>query len=368
MLLLTAFAASAAGLGPQALAAAAPAAPARVLAQSVSFTSPADGFLLGAVRCGTGYCTALRRTTDRGRRWTARPAPPARLATGVGGSAVSALVAADAEDLFAFDPGLWVSHDAGGHWHAIHLPGTVAALAATDGRVYAAVTPCAEAGPTCQRPGSLYTSAAIADGWRLIAGVSLPVGATPILSVSGRTVAALTAGPGRSTLRVTTDGLHFGKRRSPCAPPLTGPAGLAAGGPRALAVLCAGNAGAGSVEKSVFVSSNAGQTFRRVANAPLGGDPVQLAAASPTTLLVSAASGASWLYRTVGPDRFWTAAREVGDGGVGFTGLTFVDQLHGAVVYGRATLAEVLAPRAPAGLGTVYLTNTGGRTWYPTPA
>jgi len=342
----------------------------RFLAQSVSFISNDAGWLLGAARCRSGWCTAVRRTADRGHTWTAVSAPPARI-SGDGSSLdhITELVAAGPLDLFAFRPGLWSSHDGGTRWEPVRLPGPVVALAAGGSAVYAAVMPCYQVAQRCERGGHLYRSPIGRDDWRRVPGPVLSPLSSPELTVHGSAVVLLAAGASASPLLVAPDGDHFARRRQPCPSALAeggmAPVGLAASGPTDLAILCAGNAGAGSAQKSVYVSTDAARTFHRIADPPLGGDPGQMAAASPTTFVVAAASGASWLYRTVGHDTRWTTARRFGDGGVGFTDLGFSDRLHGAAIYGEASVAESVTGQPPPLPGVVYLTNSGGRTWFP---
>jgi len=343
--------------------------PGRVLVQSVSFTSSSDGWLLGVRRCGPGWCTVVRRTRDRGHRWTGVAAPP----VSVGGDGpsrrpVTQLDAWGSADLFAYAPGLVVSHDGGAHWHTIHLPGAVVALASGGGWAYAAVGPCFQATRRCTAPGHLYRTPVGRDAWRRLPGIGFPAGQSPQISMHGSTIALLAGGPAAPQLLASSGGAGFVPVRDPC------PGSLAAGGLAAsgvavasassLAVLCVGGAGAGSTDKAVFVSTTFGRTFHRIADPPRGGDPGQLVLASPSTLVLAAASGASWLYRATGRDARWSSAVELGDGGVGFTDLSFSDPLHGSVVYGQATLAEIIAAPVPVRLAQLWLTNDGGRSWF----
>ncbi len=343
----------------------------RFLAQSVSFPSTVSGWLLGVDRCGPHWCTALLRTADRGRRWSVVPPPPAAVGPsgGTGRATVSQLVAASPGDLFAYGPGLVTTHDGGGDWDRVHLPGAVVAVAAGESFAYAAVMPCYGAPGACVMPGHLYRTPVGRDAWRAVAGVTFAAQSAPEIATSGTAVVVLAADASRPQLLGAPDGLHFAILHNPCPAPTPAggfaPGAVALGSARSVAVLCVGGAGAGSVEKAAYVSTTFGRTFQRIADPPLGGDPGQLAAASPTTLVLAAASGATWLYRTTGPDSRWTTAREFGDGGVGFTDLSFSDPLHGAAVYGQATLAETLTSGAPAHLASVFLTDNGGRTWFP---
>ena len=74
----------------------------------------------------------------------------------------------------------------------------------------------------------------------------------------------------------------------------------------------------GSVIKTIYVSSDLGQHWTKAGAPPRGGDPISLAGATPGHLVVSAASGASWLYYSGNGAAQWGSAYEAGDGGMGF--------------------------------------------------
>lgn len=339
------------------------------LAQSATFVSDGDAWVLGAVRCPTGWCTAIRHTLDRGRTWSSLPAPPAGLDAPTTG--VSRLRFADPSDGFAFGPGLWVTHDGGASWHPeVLAPGAgVLDLAAADGQVYAVA--CA-GGPPCTSPPVLYRASADGDRWEPVRGVELPAATySSHLQLQGQAVYLMAqASGGAVTLLGSPDGSHFAVLSDPCPTPRSGywsAVDLSAATASDLAVLCAGNAAAGSEAKQVFVSSDGGHSYRQVAAPPFLGDAEGIAAASPTTLVVSARSGASWLFRATGFDTGWTTAVTFDDGGMGVTDLGFTDATHGVVVHAPPGGLLQLVGTAPAtaGLGTLYLTDDAGASWYP---
>jgi photosystem II stability/assembly factor-like uncharacterized protein len=90
-----------------------------------------------------------------------------------------------------------------------------------------------------------------------------------------------------------------------------------------------------------------------VGEAPRGGIIAGGAVASPTTWVIAATSGASFLYRTTDAGATWTTVFEDGSGGAPITDLGFTDATHGVAVLGTQP--------------SVLLTTTdGGATWKKT--
>ncbi len=334
------------------------------IAQSVTFISDDDAWVLGAVHCQKGWCPAIRHTTDRGELWTSVSAPSASIDTGTQG--ISDLRFADSLDGFAFGPGLWVTHNAGANWHQVSLPGSVLTLAAADRKVYAVVS--CSAYPSCTNPARLYQTPAGTDAWQEVPGVALPpTSYSVVLQLQGRGVYLLVAGT--STFIRSYDGTNFQSLSDPCPAQSTGPAyspgSFALSTASDLAVLCGDGVAAGSQKKEVYVSIDGGETYSEVAAPPFTGDASEIAAANPTTLVVSAQSGASWLYRATGADTTWTTPVSFNDGGVGVTDLGFTDMTHGVFIHGGPTALRILGGvNPPSGLGTLYLTEDAGATWH----
>lgn len=348
-----------------------------LLAQSVSFVSPEEGYVLGAVQCGRRWCPALRRTTDRGATWAAVGAPPAPI-DATGPASVAHIAFASPLDGFAFGPGLWETDDGGRTWQRVSLPGAVAAFAATGRQAYALVVSGCTGLSTCRSPAMVFESQIGAGTWHSVPGVSVPgpdfYGAG--LAVSGEAV-YVTAG---NALLASTTGTVFRRLSDPCppAPPTPPPPGfgisaVAAGGPAEVAVLCGGGVAGGSQAKLVYVSGDGGASFRELAVPPFGGDNRSLAVADPTTLFVTVVSGGSDVYRTTGGDTRWTTPVAFGDGGLGIADLAFVTPTDGAMLHGADVVAEAdtyLADGTPTRirgrLGVLYLTDDGGTDWVPT--
>jgi len=339
------------------------------LAQSITFTSNKDAWLLGAARCATRWCTTVRHSTDRGGKWAMVTAPIASIGSKTT-TQISELRFANQADGFAFNPGLWVTHDASAHWHRVNLHGAVLALATSTTEAYAAVAPCWPfTSTTCSSPSRLYRSPVGSDAWYEVRGVALPQSASPtVLDVRGSAVYLLLAS--QNYFIGARDGLHFVKFGEPCPSSHTGPgygpADLAVSSAMDLAILCGGGVAAGSESKKAYVSTDDGRTFHQIATPPFSGDVGELAAASPTTLLMTAQSGASFVYRTSGTDSRWTTPLEIGDGGMGFYDLDFTDAVHGAVIHGPAALLFLSAGQINLlpDPGELYITNDGGNSWH----
>lgn len=341
------------------------------LAQSASFVTADDGFVMGIVGCPKGVCLALRHTVDRGTRWTSVTPPQTTLGQANTGG-VSELHFADSLNGWAFGGTLWVTHDGAQHWHQVNLGGDVVGMASGAGEAYALVGPCASSS-ACSGSGHLYRSAVGGDSWTEVAGASGRFDQGQFsLVVEGRTVFVLAAFP-RPEILSSSDGIHFASLPVPCSPSPTNqpvpflPGGLAASDPGNVAVACLGGVGAGSQLKQVFVSDDGGHTYQRLPDSPMEGDGVELAMPAPTTLLLGTASAATSVFRIAPPDNVWATPLFFGDGGARVSDLAFVDPAHGALVHGRATIAlSILGlPNPPSGLGELYLTDNGGSTWYP---
>jgi len=337
------------------------------LAQSASFVSADDGFVLGVVSCSTGTCLALRHTVDQGVSWTSLSAPPTTLGS-TDTTGVSGLHFADALDGWAFGGTVWATHDGGQNWHAVNVGGPVVAMASGAGVAYALVEPCSSS--PCSAPGHLYRSPVDEQSWTEVSGVSgqFDEGSWSLVA-EGQTVFVLTPDPNPGILG-SSDGIHFAPLTIPCSPeteypgPIL-PAALAASDPADVAVACLGGGAAGSQVKEAYISHDGGHTYARLPDPPMEGDGAEVAMPAPTTVLLASSSGATLVYRQAPPDTSWTTPVDFGDGGVGVADLGFVDPSHGALIHGNATVAlSILStPNPPSGLGTLYLTDDGGAHW-----
>lgn len=316
--------------------------PAGAAAVSISFISLSDAWVLAR----TTSATVVLHTASRGRHWSQVGTVPASADS----TGVTQIRFADASNGWAFDSQLLATHDGGSTWHAVSLPGSVTALEAAGGTAWAVVqAPCAGSSG-CTTPGALYRAPVGTDAWQIVAGVSLPAAAgSSGIALHGQSVYVFSS----PTLLYSSGGA-FSALPDPCPGAFT-PSGFAASDATNVAVLCEGDAGAGSSTKQVFTSADAGHTYHQIADAPRGGQPTGMASGSAGTIALSAISGASWIYLTSGADRTWSVPLQFGDGGQGWSDLGFTNATHGVVIHGPL----------PKGLGTVYLTDDGGAAWYP---
>jgi len=337
---------------------------------SVSFVSATTGFVIGIdSTCAAGSCVALARTSDAGATWVSLPAPPAvyvnRLGTSASAPAVSEVRFADALDGWIYGPSLLATHDGGATWQQVDLAGSVVALEASGGFVDAVVSPCGTQ-ETCS--GSLRLEQAPATGGSfstVLTGPTVQSSSTGVLALS------LHAPVGFVNLRGVgspQDGLWA--TRSLANPsgwnPFANPCAVSAGysldafvapDVTSLYSLCSGEGGAGSVMKEV-VKTQGGQSTV-VGQPPPGGDPDALAATSSGTLVVSAASAATELYRSTDGGISWSTLT-FNDGGIGFNDLGFTTSTQGVVIHGQ--------PGPPTDYASqLLMTDDAGATWHAVP-
>ena len=327
-------------------------------ADSVTFVSPREAFVLGTAPCADAPCTSIVRTLDRGASWRGLPAPVVPLGdslAGAAGPAVWGIRFADPDTGFVFGDGLWETTDGGEQWAKAASPGgSILSLEIIDGQVLALTDTCTPNGG-CAQTGALLRRPLAGGAWQAITPVPEP----GTIATQAR-VAAILDGP---DVLVTTDGgLTLAKRAAPCAPVgVTQAASVAVTGPDGLALVCAGDAAMGSVDKTVYVSDDLGAHWTEAGPAPRGGDPMGSSAATPAQLVVAAASGASELYYSADGGARWSTAYSAGDGGLGFSDLGFTTAADGVVIHGPV-LSDDNAEKRP---GQLLLTSDGGASWQP---
>jgi hypothetical protein len=332
--------------------------PAGMAATSVTFVSPDEAFVLGTAPCSHTPCTSIVRTLNRGASWRGLPAPVVPLGQPENGPApaVWGIRFATPSHGFVFGTGLWETTDGGEQWARAASPaGSILSLEVIDGQVLALTAPCSSQNGC--GTATLMRRPVGGGAWQSVTQLHVSGSAGDLIATQARVAAIL---DGTSVIVTANGGLSTLEHATPCTTQAVAYAtSVAVTGPDSLALLCSGGAAMGSVDKTIYVSSDLGQHWTKAGAPPPGGDPISLAGATPGQLVVSAASGASWLYYSGNGAAQWGSAYEVGDGGAGFNDLGFTTTSDGVVVYGPA-LTDGNSEGRP---GRLLLTSNGGASW-----
>ena len=345
-------------------------------AQSATFVSADQGWVLGTAPCATAPCTSVVRTSDDGSTWSGIPAPtdglenPQSASTTPGG--VSEIRFADNLNGWVFGPDLWSTHDGGEMWSHI-TSGAGAArvvdLESSGGFVYVVTEQCSDQASTC--PGQLWRSANTTDAFQSVATFNLAPddGYTgPILAVHDATgyvvTAANTGAIGTPALWVTANGATWSPEPSPC-PSQLGEISVAPVDTIRAAMLCSGQGAAGSSTKALLATSDGGHSWVPEGSAPpSGGDGGTLSAANVSTLAIATSSAVTQIYRSVNGGATWTTPLSLDDGGEGWGDFGFTDSTHGFAVHAPiGRYQTVSAGATSADTGTFYITSDAGATW-----
>lgn len=324
-------------------------------ATSVTFVSSEEAFVLGTAPCSHAPCTSIVRTLDRGASWRGLPAPIVPLGSqySANGPTVWGIRFADPAHGFVFGSGLWETTDGGEHWARVAGPqGSILSLEVIDGQVLALAVPCSSANG-CGQWVTLMRRPVSGGSWNKVAQVNNP----HQIATQGRVAAMV---DGTSVLVTTDGGVTYATHATPCTNEgVAIAASVAVSGPNSLALLCSGQAAAGSVSKTVYVSNDLGAQWTKAGLPANGGDPAGIAAATPNQVVVAAESGASWLYYSGDGAAHFGTAYMSGDGGMGFNDLGFTTTSDGVVVHGPA----ISDNNSDARPGQLLLTSNGGATW-----
>lgn len=346
-------AAAAAATATAASASGPPPPPAGFEADSASFVSAQDGYVLGARKCSLLPCPALlEKTANGGKTWAKVTAPSVELVppfTAKPAGAVSTVRFENASDGYLFNPGLWQTTDGGKQWRKVSLPGVVGALVVSDGEAFASVEP-ANGSANAAR---LYKSAVGSSSWTKVGSVA----PGNVLTADGHSAWAgvapdlwTTANSGKSWSR-----LSF---RCPAGEPAASE--VAAASPSDVAIACSdqGYPQPGDSVKEVFTSVNGGRSFRQVGARPSAAGEVSLLAmvpGSPKELTLIGTSGATFFDRSVNGGATWTRTEDY-DGGTGLRDLAYVSASTGYAVHVSET------PALAYGLGLIKTANAG-KSW-----
>lgn len=315
------------------------------------------------------------RTSDGGASWVGLPAPKDVLATSEqpGAVGVTEVRFADPADGWVFGPDLWATHNGGATWNRLNLGAgsETVALAASDGFVYAIVThPCSSSAGAC--PASLYSSAASSNSFAPVSAVSLPNGANgeTALALHGHTgYIVVPPGPtgniGGGSLWRTLDGVRWTLTTSPCGSKLS-PDTISPLTDNLAILLCAGQGAAGSSQKAIYRSTDAGATWS-AATAPKfsEGDGGDVSASSPSVLSVATFSAASEIYRSTDGGVSFTTSLQIADGGIGWGDFGFKTPTQGIAIHAPAARTQQGGYQSPYP-ATLFITRDSGATWKPT--
>jgi len=351
--------------GPASAAAGASVLPAGFHAESMSWVTQKQGFLLGSGPCGSNTCTTVLTTTNGGGRWRTMGTIDASM-TLEDAAGVTQLRFADAQNGWAFEPGLQVTTDGGTSWQSETIPGgghLVLGMAADAEAAYLLSSPC-QLNRLCHQPLTLWRTTPGSGVWTQVP-VTLPVffGFNEAsLAVKG-TVAYVAIptidSQDPDILDVTLDGQTWTTMPDPCSKPdneyLASVAPISG---TKVGLLCQSDIGFGQAEKRAFRSMDAGQTTVAAGQLPLYGITSQLAAAPNGTLLAAESSIGSWIYRNT-QGRTWTTPEDLGDGGMGWNDPVFTTNAIGFVIHGPFALC------CAGGPGELWRTTDGGATWSP---
>lgn len=330
---------------------------------SVTFVSRSIGAVIGETTsgCQTG-CEAVAATTNYGQTWSKVDPPPAGPPNGSSG--VSQIRFLEANNGWAYGPGLYVTHDGGATWtKASGVRGRVVDLAAVSASAYAVVASCTGTGSSyatgCTR-FAVYTSPFNAGNFQPVPGASGTGQVEPGgLQLTNQGAGYLLAGD--VLLRGVPDGssawqaIKISSGTVPAClaakghPVTTGESGLLA--PSAASdvyLLCQPAGGRGG---TLYASTDSGATWQLEGQVMAQGAGASLAVA-PTSGTLVLGTSAGIYYST--DTRHWRRAALSGQapfGGFGFVGMT--TQSNGVAV--------------PAGPGStvIYITTDGGLHWHP---
>jgi photosystem II stability/assembly factor-like uncharacterized protein len=194
--------------------------PAGFLPSSFSAVSSTQWWVLGSTPCGTQDCPALVTTVDGGITFQSLPAPDGPFGPRLNMPPEATNIRfADPQDGWAFDPGLYATHDGGRLWEAISMDGIVTELEPGADQVFAVVEP---ATPPCSSTGTctsdtpepqLWRASPSSDDWTLDSAAGGVSGGLAVHGTSVWVVNSLSTpdGPalGSGLLQSNDDGSHF---------------------------------------------------------------------------------------------------------------------------------------------------------------
>jgi photosystem II stability/assembly factor-like uncharacterized protein len=343
--------------------------PTGFVAQSTSWISPSQGWVLGTEICGkVSNCTTSQviGTTNGGATWSEIGPLNAQIPKmgQAGTGTITEISFASASIGWGFGPGLYHTANGGKTWQTETIPGggkQVLDLAVTKTAAYMVVSPCAYATGICgSKPLTTWRTSLASTTWTKMP-VTLHANVNADVSASGNAVYLVNQrldGPNHpSQLYVSTNGgTSFRARHVPCGSQsefnLVQAAAYSATG---VGFLCDGDPGFGKAVKTVYLSENNGKTDSNAGTMGLYGIQAELAISPSRNLAVESWSIGSFIYINDNHGKKWYMIIGSGDGGAGFNDITYVSGREAWVVYGPAD--------GFSGYGQIYKTANSGRKW-----
>jgi len=350
-------------------------------ADSITWLTPEQGWVLGRAACATKTCSYVIGTTDGGKIWSLDAtinAPILERAGDTGKAGVTEIRFATAEVGWVFGSDLFRTTNGGRSWTSMTIPGQgklVLGLAANSTTAYALVSPCGwEAPGACSSHPVTFWRTASLTGSSWVLSLNLPNSGAGGVSVYGKTVyvtvplggsAASTSGSAATGPRdggapnkfyASTDGLHFTARPVPCTPAsYTSLIQAVPSSATDVTLLCAGNAATGTIEKYVYRSTNTGTTYGSASEAPVEGISAELAVSPSGNLAVGAWSAATYMFIKDTGKTSWTTVIVKG-APEGWSDLVYVSDNEAWAVYGPLTFGTVP-------VGQLFFTTDAGQHW-----
>jgi photosystem II stability/assembly factor-like uncharacterized protein len=324
--------------------------------RSVTFVSPSDGFVLGAVPCASGSCVAIARTANAGRTWSMIPAPATTLSVpspdgAPSAAGVSTIRFADPSNGWVFGPELWSTHDGGTTWARVAAgasPGRpVVALEVARGTVHVAVT---------DTDGFALLTGAVGSDELRATDIKLPFGAGPVPEL--QLVLSGDAGWVLQNDRTVVNGARLRNGTwadwSPVCADVVGPAYLAASSASDLVAACDVGLWGDPKGGHLYVSTDGGSTAAEAGTkvpVALGG---AIASGRADTVVVSGTTpDETVLEATFDGGRTWSEVLKLGNAEAVDLGFTTADQ-------------GVVVAVDPSGTSRFFMTRDGGHTWEAT--
>jgi hypothetical protein len=333
-----------------------------------AFTSGSDGWLLAVVpnSCDSGGTIEARTTADGGLHWSKAAAPRTPWGTGPSapGSGVSRILFANAEDGWAYDPGLWATHDGGVSWRQVSTGGrSVSAMASTGGSAVAAFGVCGAAGASsgCNTTGTftVETTSVRGDDWRPVPGGTGH--GMPVLAAADGTAYVFGAAPGEDSdkLAASAGPADGSARWHPRPVPGLGsdlPVSLAASAaPGGSLVLACALVGAHPVPTHLYQSADGGLHWTTIATRPFFDGANVIQRTPDGTLFIAGMTDGAELSDDGG--RTWTEPASV-DRSAAVQGGGAIDAAMTTDADGYAIVTDQ---------GILWLTRDGGQSWQRIP-